>query len=146
MEWFVEKATELGIQEITFIQSHRSERLRVNVDRMVRLAVSAMKQSGQLWLPTIHELSDFKTILKADAVQKFVAYVDPENPPQHLFHQAKKNKSYLVLIGPEGDFSPVEINEAIKAGYAPISLGVNTLRTETAALAACHALNLVQLN
>lgn len=145
-EWFVEKATEIGVQDITLIQSHRSERMRANVDRLRRVAISAMKQSRNVWLPRVHELIEFKAALKLEADQKFVAYVDPVSPPEHLFQQAKKNRSYLILIGPEGDFSSVEINEAGKAGFVPISLGVNTLRTETAALAACHILNLAQLD
>ena len=110
---------------------------------MQRVAVSAMKQSGQVWLPKVHELTDFKTIIKTEADQKFIAFVDPENPVPHLYKQAEQNKTYLVLIGPEGDFSSVEISESVKAGFKSISLGRNTLRSETAALAACHTLNLV---
>lgn len=142
-EWFVEKATEIGIQEITFIQTHHSERSRINTERMQRVAISAMKQSGQVWLPEIHGLTDFKSLLKTDAEQKFIAYVDKENTSIHLFHQAAKHKRYLVLIGPEGDFSPVEISEATKSGFKQINLGINVLRTETAGLAACHTLNVL---
>jgi 16S rRNA (uracil1498-N3)-methyltransferase len=144
-EWFVEKATEIGIQEITFLQTHRSERSRINADRMQRVAISAMKQSGQVWLPKVNDLVDLKQIFNSKAEQKFIAYVDGEKPTKHLIHQAEKNRDYLILIGPEGDFSPVEISTAIKAGFAPISLGNNTLRTETAAMAACHTLNLLNL-
>ena len=144
-EWFVEKATEIGIQEITFLQTHHSERSRINVDRIQRVAISALKQSGQVWLPKINDLIDFKEFIKTQAEQKFIAYVDAIKPPKHLSQQAIKNRKYSVLIGPEGDFSEIEINHAIAAGYNPISLGTNTLRSETAALAACHALNLVNL-
>ena len=142
-EWFVEKATEIGIQEITFIQSHHSERSRINQERMQRVAISALKQSGQVWLPKIHDLTDFKAVIKSDAEEKFIAHVDSENPPSHLLHQATKHKSYLVLIGPEGDFSPVEIQEAVKSEFKQINLGINVLRTETAGLVACHTLNLL---
>lgn len=142
-EWFVEKATELGIQEITFIQTHHSERSRINADRMQRVAISAIKQSGQVWLPVIHDLTEFKTILKTEVEQKFIAAVDTENPAHHLLEQASKHKRYLVLIGPEGDFSSVELHEATKSGFKQVNLGVNILRTETAALAACHTLNLL---
>jgi 16S rRNA (uracil1498-N3)-methyltransferase len=144
-EWFVEKATEIGIQEITFIQTHHSERSRINAERMQRVAISAMKQSGQVWLPEIHDLTDFKSVLKINAEQKFIAYVDTENESTHLIHQADKNKRYLILIGPEGDFSQVEIHEAIKSGFKQINLGTNVLRTETAALVACHTLNLLNV-
>jgi 16S rRNA (uracil1498-N3)-methyltransferase len=144
-EWFVEKATEIGVQEISFIQTHHSERSRMNVERIQRVAISAMKQSGQVWLPEIHDLTDFKSFLKREADQKFIAYVENEKPVPHLIHQAVKHKHYLILIGPEGDFSQVEIHEAIKSGFNHINLGVNVLRTETAALAACHTLNVLNV-
>lgn len=144
-EWFVEKATEIGVQEITFLQTHRSERSRINADRMQRVAISAMKQSGQVWLPKVNDLIDLKHFLNTSADQKFIAYVDKENQTKHLLNQVRKMLSYLILIGPEGDFSAVEISSAIKAGFVPISLGGNTLRSETAALAAVHTLNLANL-
>jgi 16S rRNA (uracil1498-N3)-methyltransferase len=144
-EWFVEKATEIGIQEITFMQTHHSERSRINTERMQRVAISAMKQSGQVWLPEVHALTDFKSVLRIDADQKFIATVDTEIQSTHLIHQALRQKRYLILIGPEGDFSQVEIHEAIKSEFKQINLGVNVLRTETAALAACHTLNLLNI-
>jgi 16S rRNA (uracil1498-N3)-methyltransferase len=145
LEWFVEKATEIGIQEITFIQTQRSERPKINLERMNKAAIAAIKQSGQVWLPAIHDLTEFKGILSSLAEQKFIAYVEKSKPIDHLFHEAKKKCRYLVLIGPEGDFADSEIEMAISNGFASISLGINTLRTETAALVACQALNLSNL-
>lgn len=144
-EWFIEKATEIGIQEISFIQTQNSERPRINIERMQRVSISALKQSGQVWLPEIHELNNFASILHAKAEQKFIAYVDKNKSTEHLINQAIKNKRYIVLIGPEGDFNPKEIQEALTSGFQSISLGINTLRTETAALVACHTLNLVNI-
>jgi 16S rRNA (uracil1498-N3)-methyltransferase len=145
MEWFVEKATEIGIQQITFIQTQRSERPKINLERMNKAAIAAIKQSGQVWLPVISGLTDFKTILSNKAKQKFIAHLEIGNSTQHLFRSAQPAYDYLVLIGPEGDFSAVEISEATKAGFSPISLGASTLRTETAAITACHTLNLLHV-
>jgi 16S rRNA (uracil1498-N3)-methyltransferase len=138
-EWFVEKATEIGIDAITFLQCKNSERKTVNIDRVEKIAISAMKQSQQAWLPKINTMTSFKEILTAEAHQKFIAYVDASNP-KHLQSLVLKGKNYLVLIGPEGDFSKEELDLAIQHGYEKISLGTNRLRTETAGLAACQAL------
>lgn len=140
-EWFVEKATEIGIQKITFIQTQHSERQKINLERMEKVAVSAIKQSGQVWLPEITGLVGFKTILQTTADQKFIAHVDDN--AKHLKALAAPGKGYLVLIGPEGDFSETEIADAANAGFQSVSLGVNTLRTETAGIVASSILNLV---
>jgi 16S rRNA (uracil1498-N3)-methyltransferase len=140
-EWFVEKATEIGVQKISFIQTQHSERQKINLERIEKVAVSAIKQSGQVWLPEITGLVDFKTILQTPADQKFIAHVDGNT--KHLKALAAPGKSYLVLIGPEGDFSDMEIAEAVKAGFQSVSLGINTLRTETAGVVTCSTLNLV---
>lgn len=142
-EWFVEKATEIGIQKISFIQTEHGERKKLNLERAIKVSISAMKQSGQLWLPQLTDLRDFKNILSEKADQKFIAHIDSTNP-QQLFQLAKKNKSYLVMIGPEGDFSPEEITRANQSGFLSVGLGQHTLRTETAGIAACHILNLIQ--
>lgn len=142
-EWFVEKATEIGIQKISFLHTKHSERNKINVERMAKVAIVAMKQSGQVWLPEIEGLVPFQNILETKADQKFIAYTENKESPL-LLGESKNNKSYLVLIGPEGDFSSEEIQLALKSGFHPISLGSNTLRTETAGVAACHILNLIQ--
>ena len=142
-EWFVEKATEIGIQKISFINTQHAERNKISLDRMARVAVAAMKQSKQVWLPEIQGLVPFEKIVLFSADQKFIATaLDKELAPLHS--KATKNKSYIVLIGPEGDFSQHEMNEASAAGFSSITLGPNTLRTETAGVAACHTLNLIQ--
>jgi len=143
-EWFVEKAVELGIEEIHFMLCKNSERKSINLDRIQKIAISAMKQSGQCWLPMCHEIKPFHEVVTIVANQKFLCFVDQQNPDQ-LKTMAQPGKSYLVLIGPEGDFRHDELDLAISNGFTKVSLGPNRLRTETAALAACHTLNLINL-
>ncbi|MEQ8424615.1 MAG: 16S rRNA (uracil(1498)-N(3))-methyltransferase [Cyclobacteriaceae bacterium] len=140
IEWFVEKATEIGVDEISFIRCQNSERRVVNLDRIYKKAISAMKQSGQAWLPKLNPIAPFEECLKADG-KKYIAFVDSRNPA-HLKDVQTGNRS-TVLIGPEGDFTTEELELAIKNGFQKVSLGSPTLRTETAGLAACHILNLI---
>ena len=143
LEWFVEKATELGIQQISILLTQHSERHKLKLDRLYKKAISAMKQSKQFFLPVIELHGNFNSFISnTDANEKFIASVDQENP--YILHQkAKPGKSYLVLIGPEGDFSQNEIDKALTEGFSKVSLGKNVLRTETAGIAACHMLNLI---
>jgi len=140
MEWFVEKAVEIGIERICFIQCKHAERKSVNLDRIKKKAISALKQSGQAWLPLLEDIQPMTSILKGDG-QKYIAHVDPSNTK--LLKDAAPASAYRVLIGPEGDFTQEEVEQAAKAGFVKVSLGPNTLRTETAALVACHTLNLI---
>ncbi|MFN6090084.1 MAG: 16S rRNA (uracil(1498)-N(3))-methyltransferase [Cyclobacteriaceae bacterium] len=142
IEWFVEKAVEIGVDEISFILCKNSERKVLNLERIEKIAISAMKQSQQACMPILHPLQPFNDILKQSADQKFIGHVDSSNPV-HLKAIAKPNKSYLVLIGPEGDFSNEELNTALQAGFEKVSLGENRLRTETAGLTACQTLQFV---
>ena len=142
MEWFVEKAVEIGVHKISFMRCQNSERKTINLERIEKIAISTMKQSGQCWLPVLAEIKPIKDILTVPASQKFIAYVDQSNP-HHLKSLAKVNQDYLVLIGPEGDFSKEELFSTEEAGFLKVSLGTNRLRTETAGMAACHILNLV---
>ena len=142
MEWFVEKAVEIGIDHISFIHCQNSERKNINIERMEKIAVSAMKQSQQSWLPKISPLAPFKEIVKEKADQKFIGFVDLKNP-MHLKSEAKIKGDYLVLIGPEGDFSNEELALALESGFQKVSLGANRLRTETAGITACQILNLI---
>ena len=142
IEWFVEIAVELGIDQISFMLCRNSERKTLNGERIEKIAASAMKQSQQAWLPTLTALHPFQDILKSSSDQKFIAFVDPENPHQ-LKSLARPGGHYLVLIGPEGDFTPEELQQAEKSGFQKVSLGSTRLRTETAGLAACHILNLI---
>jgi 16S rRNA (uracil1498-N3)-methyltransferase len=142
IEWFVEKAIEIGVDEISFILCKNSERKVLNLERIEKIAVSAMKQSQQAWMPLLHPLRPFSEILKQPGDQRFIGHVDSSNPI-HLKAIAKPNKSYLVLIGPEGDFGNEELNAALQAGFEKVSLGENRLRTETAGLTVCQTLQFV---
>ena len=142
MEWFVEKAIEIGIDEISFMQCQNSERKIINIERVEKIAITALKQSQQAWLPTLNAIRPFKEVLINPADQKFIALVDSTNPI-HLKSIATPGKNYCVLIGPEGDFSQSELTSALQNGYLKVSLGLNRLRTETAGLVACHSLQLV---
>lgn len=142
MEWLVEKCVEIGISEISFMRTQHSERKRVNSDRLLKVAISAMKQSQQAWLPRLNTEVDFDSLLALSVEQKFIAHVDATNPV-HLAQAAKAGKNTLVLIGPEGDFTNEELTAALKHGFVKVSLGANRLRTETAGLVACCLLNSV---
>jgi 16S rRNA (uracil1498-N3)-methyltransferase len=142
IEWFVEKSVEIGINKISFMLCKTSERKSINMERVEKIAISAMKQSGQYWLPELIGMCPLKEIVATPASQKFIAYVDSSNP-NHLKSIAKPNQDYLILIGPEGDFSKDELLMAEQAGFSKVSLGANRLRTETAGVAACHILNLI---
>ncbi|MBS1681137.1 MAG: 16S rRNA (uracil(1498)-N(3))-methyltransferase [Bacteroidetes bacterium] len=142
IEWFVEKATEIGVDQISFMLCKNSERKVINHERIEKVAISAMKQSQQAWLPKIRKMTPFKEVMSFSANQKMIAYVDSSNP-KHLHSVAKPEKRYLVLIGPEGDFAKEELELALQNGFEKVSLGQNRLRTETAGLASCHILNLI---
>jgi 16S rRNA (uracil1498-N3)-methyltransferase len=147
IEWFLEKAVEIGLNHLTPLLCQHSERKRIRTDRLERIALSAAKQSHKFVLPQIDELSNFPDFIKsAQADQKFIAHCYEEDLP-HLFHQFEPaaGQSVLILIGPEGDFSPEEVELALSEGYKAISLGKSRLRTETAALAAVHSLQLKML-
>lgn len=139
MEWFVEKATEIGINEISLIKSQNSERTIVKTERLIKKAISAMKQSLKYTLPKINELKPLKDVLSISADVKCIAYVDSQNPDL-LSNKVGSGKN-IVLIGPEGDFTENEITSAITVGWKPVSLGNSRLRTETAGLVACHLIN-----
>ncbi len=141
-EWFLEKATEIGIDEITPLACDHSEKMQINVGRLKKIMIAALKQSQQFWLPKLNRLQPMKDILNTDfSGQKFIAYVDKTNKTS-LKSACVPNQDSLVLIGPEGDFSREEVESAISSDYRQISLGENRLRTETAALVACHTINL----
>ncbi len=142
IEWFVEKAVEIGVDQISFVLCQKSERKNINIERIQKVAISAMKQSQQSTLPLLTLLLPFNQIVSVKADQKFIAYVDQDNPDL-LKNKAAKGKNCLVLIGPEGDFSKEELNLAFQNHFIKVSLGPNRLRTETAGLAACHILNLI---
>ena len=145
-EWFLEKATEIGISEITPIICDHSERKQIKTDRFDKIIQSAMKQSKQYFLPKLNEPSMFK-----DFVQQqnegllFIAHCE-ETEKKFLKNFLQPNKDVTILIGPEGDFSDKEILWAIENKFVPISLGNTRLRTETAAIVACHSVAFVNEN
>ena len=141
-EWFLEKATEIGIDEITPLLTSHSERKTVNPERLEKILVSAMKQSLKAYLPKLNVLTPFKDlIVDNNNESKFIAYCDDIHKT-HLKELSVKGKNTLILIGPEGDFSPEEIQLANENGFSVVSLGPARLRTETAGIVACHIVNL----
>jgi 16S rRNA (uracil1498-N3)-methyltransferase len=142
IEWFVEKAVEIGVQEISLIDCDHTERRHIKTDRLEKMATSAMKQSLKAYLPVVHPLIPLRDfIASASADQKFIAHVDTENKA-HLQNSAQGKNSYVILIGPEGDFSNEELTLAETYEFKKVTLGPSRLRTETAGLVACHILNL----
>ena len=143
-EWFVEKTVELGVDEFSFVICDHSERKVLKPDRLERKAISAMKQSLKATLPTLHPAIPFPKFLEKlpSTDEKYIAYIDNQKPSPHLNTLLHPHKSYCVLIGPEGDFSPEEVALAEKNGFQTVSLGHSRLRTETAGMAACLMLNL----
>lgn len=138
IEWFAEKATEIGLDALTFLNCRFSERKVVKPERVERIVVSAMKQSLKYSKPVVEDMVDFKKFIAAERNgAKYIAHCyDSERVL--LKDILVPGEDATVLIGPEGDFSPEEVELAIKAGYRPVSLGSSRLRTETAALVACH--------
>lgn len=142
-EWFLEKATELGVDEITPIICQNSERKVINTERLNKILVAAMKQSLKAYLPKLNN-----TISWSDFIQKdfntngFIAHCR-EGRKTPFKQWIKPQQNVMILIGPEGDFIETEVQEAMSNGFIPISLGSSRLRTETAAIIACHTINLI---
>ncbi len=142
-EWFLEKATEIGIDEVTPVFCEHSERESVKLPRLEKVLVSAMKQSLKAWLPKLNEPARLKDFFTRDFTgQKFIGYCETGNESE-LHHIHIPGSDTLILIGPEGDFSKHEVEQAIKSGYTPINLGSSRLRTETSGIVACHTINLI---
>jgi 16S rRNA (uracil1498-N3)-methyltransferase len=141
LEWFLEKATEIGVDEISLIICQRSERKEAKTDRLNKIITSAIKQSLKAYHPVLNEPQVFsKFITKQFNGQKFIAHCE-NGEKANLSSEIIKQNRYLVLIGPEGDFSPNEIDAALQNGFKAITLGDSRLRTETAALEACFEIN-----
>ncbi len=147
-EWFVEKATEMGIDEITFIDCQFSERRIIKIPRIEKIVVSAVKQSRKAWKPVVNEMTPFRKILAAHTTgRRFIAHCYDEVERVNLFDELCKpavDTDALVLIGPEGDFSIDEVRQAVDAGFVSVDLGKSRLRTETAGLAAVMMMHLSQ--
>lgn len=143
-EWFLEKAVEIGVDEISFFFGRHSERKNINIERMQKKAIAAMKQTLKFQLPIIKLYQDLESLIShiPSHHEKYIGYVDFQNPLK-LKEAAKPKESSVVLVGPEGDFNVDELDLALNNGFKKISLGSNRLRTETAGLVACHTLNLI---
>lgn len=142
-EWFLEKATEIGIEQITPIICDNSERKVIKLERFEKILQSAMKQSLQCYLPQLNSPLSFKEFMDQKFIdQKFIAHCE-ETDKKSLKTQLKVNENSTILIGPEGDFSVKEIEMALATNYIPVTLGNTRLRTETAAVVACHSVAFV---
>ena len=138
LEWFIEKATEIGIDEITPVICRFSERKIIKAERLEKIIISASKQSVKAYFPQLNPLCTFDELIKHhEASQKFIAHCYDEDKKQ-LQKEILKSTDVLILIGPEGDFSKEEVQKAMSAGFIPVSLGNSRLRTETAGVVACH--------
>ena len=154
-EWFAEKATEIGFDELTFLKCRWSERTVIKTERIEKILVSAMKQSHKAWKPVLNEMTDFKDFLQeieqrekasGKTMQKFIChcYDDADLGEKVALKDAiRKEEDVLVMVGPEGDFSIDEVKLAEAKGFQGVSLGKSRLRTETAALVAVHIMNII---
>jgi 16S rRNA (uracil1498-N3)-methyltransferase len=143
IEWMIEKAVEIGIDEISFLTSHNSERTIIKTERIQKIIESAVKQSLQSYIPKLNGLLSFKEIINLNkADQCFIAHCHDSNK-ENLKQLEFKNKSTLILIGPEGDFSKEEIELALKNNFKALSISSNRLRTETAGLFVCQAASIL---
>lgn len=144
MEWLVEKLVEVGVNRIIPLRCRFSERKEIKVERLQKIAVSAMKQSLKAVLPQISPLTPIEEVIASQQPgQKFIAYCSELYPRMQLARVYQPHSDAIVLIGPEGDFSDTEISSAVEAGYLPVTLGDNRLRTETAALYCCTAFHVL---
>lgn len=139
-EWFLEKATEIGVNEIIPLICARTEKEKFRFDRMQNILISAMLQSQQCWLPVLHEPTNFRESVQLTFQQKFIAHCEETNKQWLSSQQLNNSTSQLILIGPEGDFTHEEIETALKNNFTPVSLGNTRLRTETAGIVAATLL------
>ncbi len=144
MEWLVEKLVEIGINRIVPVRCHHSERKEIKRERLEKIAISAMKQSLKATLPQIDEMMPLTEFLESVAAeQRFIGYCDETVERRLLARACEAGKDTAILIGPEGDFSPGEVVQCLNAGFMPVTLGENRLRTETAALVAVTTVHVV---
>ena len=148
MEWAIEKCVEIGVDEITPLLCRFSERKQLRTDRLEKIILSAAKQSLTPYLPVLHDLTPYDEFIRSQEsgirsqAQKFIAHCYKEDK-RVLKDEIERGRDVLVLIGPEGDFSEQEVANAISLGFNPVSLGNSRLRTETAAVVACHTAVLI---
>ncbi|MBR1447183.1 MAG: 16S rRNA (uracil(1498)-N(3))-methyltransferase [Prevotella sp.] len=145
MEWLAEKATEVGIDELSFLDCRFSERRSIKLPRIEKIVVSAVKQSRKAWMPRLNEMESFRTFIdRHQTGRRYIAHCYDEVPRRNLFDLLRlgDEQDALVLVGPEGDFSIDEVNYAVERGFVSVDLGKSRLRTETAGLAAVMMMQL----
>lgn len=142
-EWFLEKATEIGVNEIIPLLCERTEKEKFRHDRMQSILISAMLQSQQAWLPVLHQPTPFHDVVKSSThEQKFIAHCLPEKKIALTNQLTNQSTNQLILIGPEGDFTEKEIAAALENSFTPVTLGNTRLRTETAGIVAATLLKI----
>ena len=149
VEWMVEKATEIGVDEFSFVDCQYSERHQLKTERIERIVVSAVKQSHKAWMPKVNPMQSLDSFMRANqASERFICHCyDPHDISQEsvilpLFDLLHSGSDVTVLVGPEGDFSVEEVRQAERLGWRSVTLGKSRLRTETAALVAVHMMQL----
>lgn len=145
MEWMAEKAVEIGVDKIVLLKCDRSERKFLRVDRLQRIMISAMNQSLSVYLPEIEEVTDFLNFVEntGRSNQKFFGYCSDSYPLKELVRECKGGGEVVVMIGPEGDFTTQEVEQAVSNGFIPVTFGKKRLRTETAGVFAVCAVNVI---
>ena len=150
IEWMAEKCTEMGIDRITPLLCRHSERKVLKTERLHKILVAAMKQSLKAQLPQLDELTPIGDLIDEHSdAQRFIAYCDeslPRNERRSLAQVHAPSHDAMVMIGPEGDFDPTEVEAALNAGFVPVTLGDSRLRTETAALMAVAMMHTLKMN
>ena len=144
MEWFLEKAVEMGVDKISFFIGEHSERTIIKRERLEKIMVSALKQSLKAYMPELNENADFRELVNSNETKKFIAYCKPDGRTS-IKESYNKGEDVLLLIGPEGDFSKKEVELALNNGFQAITLGESRLRTETAALFALQSIHFVNM-
>ena len=140
-EWFVEKATEIGVEKITLLKCEHSERKKVRIDRLEKIVVAATKQSLKAYKPELSDMTDFKEFVKNERAG-FIAHCNSLQL-EHIKSVYTPGADAVLMIGPEGDFSPAEVETALQNGFKEVSLGSSRLRTETAGIVGCTILNML---
>ena len=145
MEWMVEKAVEIGVDRIVLLRCKRSERKVQKSDRLFKVMISAMKQSLSTFMPELIEMTDLNDFVKSESsvTQKFFGYCSELYPRKELVKECKTGEDVTVMIGPEGDFTPEEVEMSVKNGFLPVTFGNKRLRTETAGVFAVSAVNII---
>lgn len=141
MEWFLEKVTEIGVEEITPVICARSERRQTNHERFNKVLIAAMKQSNNAWLPVLNEQEEFIKFIDRNEPGYIAHCINTPRTP--LKNATQTQNKITILIGPEGDFTEEEVHLAIQKNWMPVSLGGTRLRTETAGIVACHTISLL---